>query len=394
MAPAARDSETGGRSIGALGPITLHSALQSLAENTGGLFMTAFLVRQGVSQPLALAAFAGLVLSRFAMRAAVLPLALRFGLRAVLLLGMAVRALGYVLLGMVTRPDGWMLAYVLAMGLGSVLYWTAWHGYNASIAQGGSRGRQVSLQQAATAGVAIVAPVIGGLIHDHLGALTGFVLIAAIQLLAGWPLLRAPDAHVAADVRVDRAMIGFARPLYLAEGIHSGAVNIVWNLALFVSLGERFGAFGGTMALASACAAAASLLIGHRIDAGRGRATVPLAYGCAGLAVMAKAIAWQTPWAAVAATALGAVVTPITQVALLAPLYAMARRSACPLRFAMATEAGWDLGCASVCLIAAAALALGATYAWPILMGLAGVMTVTIMLARWYARPEAQEQPA
>ncbi|WP_369674626.1 hypothetical protein, partial [Enterococcus faecium] len=96
-----------------------------------------------------------------------------------------------------------------------------------SIAQGGSRGRQVSLQQAATAGVAIVAPVIGGLIHDHLGALTGFVLIAAIQLLAGWPLLRAPDAHVAADVRVDRAMIGFARPLYLAEGIHSGAVNIV-----------------------------------------------------------------------------------------------------------------------------------------------------------------------
>ncbi|MGG2357481.1 hypothetical protein, partial [Salmonella enterica] len=77
-------------------------------------------------------------------------------------------------------------------------------------------------------------------------------------------LLRAPDAHVAADVRVDRAMIGFARPLYLAEGIHSGAVNIVWNLALFVSLGERFGAFGGTMALASACAAAASLLIGHR----------------------------------------------------------------------------------------------------------------------------------
>ncbi len=38
--------------------ITVHSALQSFAENTGGLFMTAFLVAQGVSQPLALAAFA------------------------------------------------------------------------------------------------------------------------------------------------------------------------------------------------------------------------------------------------------------------------------------------------------------------------------------------------
>jgi MFS family permease len=367
--------------------ITVHSALQSFAENTGGLFMTAFLVAQGVSQPLALAAFAALVMTRFAMRAIVLPLAVGRGLKRVVVLGIVIRAAGYVLLGFVTRADGWMLAYVLAMGLGSVLYWTAWHAYNAAIAQGATRGRQVSLQQAATAGVAIVAPVIGGLIHDRMGPVAGFALIAAIQLGAAWPLLRAPDVRVAAQATVDRALIRFARPLYCAEGLHSGAVNVVWNLALFVSLGERFGAFGGTLALSGACAAGASLLVGRRIDAGQGRAMVPLAYGCAGLAVLAKAIAWRHPVAAVAATALGAVVTPITQVALLAPLYAMARRSACPLRFAMATEAGWDLGCALACMLAAGALALGTSYTWPILAGLAGVATVTVMLARWYARP-------
>ncbi len=367
--------------------ITVHSALQSFAENTGGLFMTAFLVAQGVSQPLALAAFAALVMTRFAMRAIVLPLAVGRGLKRVVVLGIVIRAAGYVLLGFVTRADGWMLAYVLAMGLGSVLYWTAWHAYNAAIAQGATRGRQVSLQQAATAGVAIVAPVIGGLIHDRMGPVAGFALIAAIQLAAAWPLLRAPDVRVAAQATVDRALIRFARPLYCAEGLHSGAVNVVWNLALFVSLGERFGAFGGTLALSGACAAGASLLVGRRIDAGQGRAMVPLAYGCAGLAVLAKAIAWRHPVAAVAATALGAVVTPITQVALLAPLYAMARRSACPLRFAMATEAGWDLGCALACMLAAGALALGTSYTWPILAGLAGVATVTVMLARWYARP-------
>lgn len=367
--------------------ITVHSALQSFAENTGGLFMTAFLVAQGVSQPLALAAFAALVMTRFAMRAIVLPLAVGRGLKCVVVLGIVIRAAGYVLLGFVTRADGWMLAYVLAMGLGSVLYWTAWHAYNAAIAQGATRGRQVSLQQAATAGVAIVAPVIGGLIHDRMGPVAGFALIAAIQLGAAWPLLRAPDVRVAAQATVDRALIRFARPLYCAEGLHSGAVNVVWNLALFVSLGERFGAFGGTLALSGACAAGASLLVGRRIDAGQGRAMVPLAYGCAGLAVLAKAIAWRHPVAAVAATALGAVVTPITQVALLAPLYAMARRSACPLRFAMATEAGWDLGCALACMLAAGALALGTSYTWPILAGLAGVATVTVMLARWYTRP-------
>ena len=369
-----------------LGPITLHSALQSFAENTGGLFMTAFLVAQGVSQPLALASFAGLVMTRYAMRALILPLAIARGLKTVILIGIAVRAAGYVLLGFVTRADGWMLAYVLAMGLGSVLYWTAWHGYNAAIAQGASRGRQVSLQQAATAGVAIVAPVIGGLIHDHMGPVAGFALIAAIQLAAAWPLLAAPDVRVAADVQMDPAMIRFARPLYCAEGLHSGAVNVVWNLALFVSLGERFGAFGGTLALSGACAAGASLLVGRRIDAGQGRIMVPLAYGCAGLAVLVKVVSWHHPYAAIGATALGALVTPITQVALLAPLYTMARQSACPLRFAMATEAGWDLGCALACMLAAGALALGVSYSWPILSGLVGVATVTLMLAHWYAK--------
>lgn len=370
-----------------LGPVTIHSALQAFAENTGGLFMTAFLVKQGVSQPLALAAFAALVMTRYAMRPVILPLAIGLGLRAVVLIGIAIRSLGYILLGFVTRADGWMLGYVLAMGLGSVLYWTAWHAYNAAIADHATRGQQVSLQQAASAGVAIVAPVLGGLIHDRMGAVAGFALIAAIQLAAAWPLRLAPDVRVAAATKVDRAVIRFAQPLYCAEGLHSGAVNVVWNLALFVSLGERFGAFGGTMALSGACAAGASLLIGRRIDAGQGRAMVPLAYGCAGVAVVIKAIAWRHPIAAIAATALGALVSPITQVALLAPLYVMARRSACPLRFAMATEAGWDLGCALACMLAAGVLALGASYAWPILSGLVGVATVTLMLARWYARP-------
>lgn len=369
-----------------LAAITLHSAWQSFAENTGGLFMTAFLVRQGVSQPLALVAFAALVMTRFVMRAAVLPLALRHGLKRVLVIGIVFRAAGYALLGAVHTVDLWMLAYVLTMGFGSVLYWTAWHGYNAAIAEGGSRGRQVSLQQAATAVVAIVAPILGGLIHDTMGGPAGFALIAAIQLGAVWPLLSAPDAHVSATATADPKVLGLARPLYAAEGLHSGAVNVVWNLALFVSLGERFGAFGGAMALAGASAAGASLIIGHRIDAGHGRTMVPIAYGCAGLAVLAKAASWHHPLAAIAATALGALVTPITQVTLLPPLYAMARQSACPLRFAMATEAGWDLGCTTAVLIAATCLALGASFTGPILAGLGGVAMVTLMLARWYAR--------
>jgi tetrahydromethanopterin S-methyltransferase subunit E len=70
---------------------------------------------------------------------------------------------------------------------------------------------------------------------------------------------------------------------------------------------------------------------------------------------------------------------------MLAPLYAMARRSACVLRFNMATEGGWDLGCSAACLVAAAVLSAGASFRLPILLALVAVVTIAAMLRRWYA---------
>lgn len=52
----------------------------------------------------------------------------------------------------------------------------------------------------------------------------------------------------------------------------------------------------------------------------------------------------------------------------------------------MATEGGWDLGCASACLISAALLASGASFRLPILIGLAAIAAMASMLDRWYAR--------
>ena len=69
-----------------------HSALQSIVEGAGGLFVVGFFVKHGLSYPLALASFAAVLLSRYALRGIILPLALRIGLRDVLLLGVAVRA--------------------------------------------------------------------------------------------------------------------------------------------------------------------------------------------------------------------------------------------------------------------------------------------------------------
>ncbi|OYZ27629.1 MAG: MFS transporter, partial [Novosphingobium sp. 16-62-11] len=82
--------------------IYAHAGLQSFVEASGGLFVVGFLVKQGLTPAFALASFALVLLSRFALRAAVLPLAHAYGLRSVLLLGVLIRAASYIMLPFVS----------------------------------------------------------------------------------------------------------------------------------------------------------------------------------------------------------------------------------------------------------------------------------------------------
>lgn len=367
--------------------IYAHTALQSFVEASGGLFVVGFLVRQGLSPALALASFALILLSRFALRAAVLPIAHAHGLRTVLLLGVAIRAVSYVMLPFVGGIGAMLVAWILVSGLGSVLYWTGYHAYVSAAQDNAAMGRQVSIQQATTATVGIVAPVAGGLLIEGAGPFASFAIIAAIQLLAGLPFLGAPNPEIAPGSRADPDIVRFGRRLYFAEGLQAGCGVVVWNLALFVTLGQSFESFGGALALAGLGAAAGSLIIGRLIDGGRGTQSLALAYGLGATVTLIKAMAWASPLPALVATALGALVTPMLATAMLSPLYAMAQRSQCTLRFNMATEGGWDLGCSAAALVAAAILGMGHGYTAPILLGLAALGAISWGLVQWYRQP-------
>lgn len=367
--------------------IYAHTALQSFVEASGGLFVVGFLVRQGLSPALALASFALILLSRFALRAAVLPIAHAHGLRTVLLLGVAIRAVSYVMLPFVGGIGAMLVAWILVSGLGSVLYWTGYHAYVSAAQDNAAMGRQVSIQQATTATVGIVAPVAGGFLIEGAGPFASFAIIAVIQLLAGLPFLGAPNPEIAPGSRADPDIVRFGRRLYFAEGLQAGCGVVVWNLALFVTLGQSFESFGGALALAGLGAAAGSLIIGRLIDGGRGTQSLALAYGLGATVTLIKAMAWASPLPALVATALGALVTPMLATAMLSPLYAMAQRSQCTLRFNMATEGGWDLGCSAAALVAAAILSMGHGYTAPILLGLAALGAISWGLVQWYRQP-------
>ncbi|GEO00398.1 hypothetical protein NSE01_22300 [Novosphingobium sediminis] len=369
--------------------VYLHSGLQSFVEASGGIFIAGFLVSRGFSYPAALASFAMIVLSRFVLRPLVLPLALRWGLLGTLLTGVAIRAVSFALLPFVTGVGPLLALFLGVSGIGGVLYWTSWHAVMPSLMETGKGGQQVSIQQATSAVVGIVAPAVGGVLLAVAGPVPAFLAIAALQLATALPLIGAPNPSVDPNAQLDRAVAAHARRLYLGEGFHSGCSVMIWNLALFASLGEHFDAFGGAIAAAGVAAAIGSLVVGRLIDTGRPRHSLAVAYGAAAFALVLKGAAFAHPVLAVVATALGALVVPMTATAMLAPLYAMARQSPCVLRFSMATEGGWDLGCASACLISAALLASGASFRLPILLGLAAIAAMASMLNTWYARQPA-----
>ncbi|HQS97189.1 MAG: MFS transporter [Novosphingobium sp. 17-62-19] len=367
--------------------IYAHAGLQSFVEASGGLFVVGFLVKQGLTPAFALASFALVLLSRFALRAAVLPLAHAYGLRSVLLLGVLIRAASYIMLPFVSGLGPTLVAHILVSGLGSVLYWTGYHAYVSAAGDNAAMGRQVSIQQATVATVGIVAPAAGGFLLGWAGPMAGFAIIAAIQLLAGLPLLGAANPAINPKSRADPEIVRFGRRIYFAEGLQSGCAVVVWNLALFVTLGQSFENFGGALALAGLGAAAGSLLIGKLIDGGRPQHSLTLAYGLGAIVIGIKALAWAHPLPALVATALGALVAPMLATAMLSPLYAMAQRSRCTLRFNMATEGGWDLGCSTAALVAATILHFGFGYTLPILLALGAIGAIWWGLARWYRQP-------
>ncbi|KPF89398.1 hypothetical protein [Novosphingobium sp. AAP93] len=366
--------------------VYLHSGLQSFVEASGGIFIAGFLVSRGFTYPAALASFAMIVLSRFVLRPLVLPLALRWGLLGTLLTGVAIRAVSFALLPFVTGVGALLALFLGVSGVGGVLYWTSWHAVMPSLMETGKGGRQVSIQQATSAVVGIIAHAVGGLLLALAGPVPAFLTIAALQLATALPLIGAPNPSVEPEAALDPAVKAHARRLYLGEGFHSGCSVMIWNLALFASLGEHFDAFGGAIAAAGVAAAVGSLVVGRLIDTGRPRHSLAIAYGAAAFALILKGAAFAHPVLAVVATALGALVVPMTATAMLAPLYAMARQSPCVLRFSMATEGGWDLGCASACLVSAALLAAGFSFRLPILLGLAAIAAMASMLDRWYGR--------
>lgn len=370
----------------AISRVNTHYALQAFAQAAGGIFVLAYLLKAGISVPMTLLFQAGILAGRFALRPLVLPFAIRFGVKPLLMTGALLAAAEYPLLALVKGPGPLLLALCALSALSYLLYWLNFHAYFAALGEAEDRGAQIAWREAIVAGVGIVAPVLGGWGLTHAGALPTFIGVGLVQALAVVPLIGAPEVPVARTAPPGWSPARLALGLMVGDGLFAATYYFVWLAALFLALRESFAAFGGAAALAAVVGAFSGLALGRHVDLGHGRRSALIAYGVAALVVIARASSLDTPWLAVLANAAGALLAAIVTPVLMTPVYNLAKASPCVFRFHSATEGAWDVGCFLGLVLAAGMAAAGLPLSGPILLALAAALMLVVQLWRYYGR--------
>lgn len=365
--------------------LNLHYGIHSIALTGGGAFFSAYLLRAGVSVPLVLVSLASIFLGRLLIRPAVVPLAVRFGVRALVIAGTCMSAMQYPLLAFVHGVGPALFVLCAVSSAGDTLYWSTYHAYFAALGEGEYRGHHVGAREAIAATVGVVSPLLTGFALVRFGPFVAFGVTGFVLLVGALPLFATPDVRVKPQVPgAFRASLSGIK-LFLCDGWIVGTGYFVWQIALFVSLDENFLHFGGALALAALVGAVAGMFLGRTIDSGHGTRMTAFALGSFACLIVLRAAAIREPLLAVAANALASVGSCLYAPTLMTAVYNQAQCAPCTLRFHVATEGGWDVGCASGLLIAALLFSLGTPFPPVLLLPLLGLAAAFVQLRRYYA---------
>lgn len=364
--------------------LNLHYAIHALALSGSGMFIAAFLLKAGVSAPLVMLALAAILMGRFCIRPFVIPLARRTGLKPLVIAGTLIASLQYPLLAEVHGLSWPLLGLCVISSLGDTLYWTTYHAYFASLGDAEERGHQISAREAAATIGGIIAPLATGWALMTVGPQIAFGVTALALAASALPLLATPNVAVAPEAEFSLKQAMPAVLLMACDSWSWAGYGLVWQMALFLTLRQDFAAFGGAMALAALAGAVSGLIVGRLIDFGHGGRVVWFSAGGLALITGLRAAGFGHPALAVVANAAGAVAFAIHTPTVMTAIYNLAKASACPLRFHVATEAGFDLSGTVAYLIAGAMIWAGAPLWAGISLAFLSIAAVFVILRRYY----------
>lgn len=365
--------------------LSLNYGFYSIALSGGWAFVTVFLLKSGVPVPGVFGAIALIVAGRFAVRPLVVVLAPRYGLKPLLMFGTLFSGVQYLLIPGIHEIGLMLLAFCAAAAIGDAFYWTSFHAAFATTGDAEHRGHQISAREAFASGSAIAGPLLAGWALTHFGPQFSFGAAAAVHLLAALPLIRLPVMQVAREVDGGFRAARQAVLLFAADGWIAAGYTFVWQIALFLSLGESYAAYGGVLAAAAVAGAIGGLILGRHIDGGHGGKAVWITFAVLTAVILFRASVTHDPALAVVANAVGALAGCLYVPTLMTAVYNRAKGSPCPLRFHAAAEGGWDIGCFAGCIAAAILTGAGAPLSNGILISLFGVALSLVLLRRHYA---------
>ena len=352
--------------------IYAHFALQSFASYGGEAFAFVYLLKAGISPPVVLFSIGCLFGSRLVFRNAVLPLAKRFGLRNTLVFGILLEATTYPILAQIVSADWTLVAYLTLWAISSSIYWTTYHAYVSLIGDNEHRGKQSSGLEFTGMLVGIIAPAVTGGLLTYFSPTVAFGVVGVAMAASAIPLLRAPNLLIKKVATVPRETRIMAMKIMFADGLRAGSFHFTWLIALFITLGQSYAGFGGALSLAGIIGALMGLFTGKMVDLGNGKRALQYAFSLLVIAVLARAFGFSMVWSAILANAVAVMVWPIYATATNSRIYNLAKQSACPLRYHVVAEGGWDLGTAVSCFASAALIYFGFSFFWPLLVALFG----------------------
>jgi MFS transporter, DHA1 family, inner membrane transport protein len=368
--------------------IYLHSALMGLSEYSGEAFVLVFLLKSGIVLPFVFLSSAAVVLMRLLFRQVVPPFAQRFGIRRTLIVGIAIEALAMVPIGFVHDVGPMLACFITLTALGGAFYWACFHATSAKLGDAEARGAQVSVVQMIYAMSNIAGPLMGGFLQTATGPIFAFLVAGVIRLLSAWPLLATPDIRIDTSAKIDSKSKRFAAQIYFFDGFGNACVGNAFRLALFITLGESFQAFGSALAGAAMLGAVMGLGIGRLFDLGHHKWSTSIGMCAVALFIIVAAFGYGHAVTAVTALALGAMAGPLYASAYNARVYNLSNASGDALRFQIWGEGGWDMGCALGSCLAALLIFQGFSFAWPIAIGLVGTAGVWFTLHQSYQKAD------
>ena len=361
-----------------------HAALQAFASYGGEAFAFVYLLKAGIPAPVVLLAIGGMFGIRILFRRLVLPLVRLVGLRRALIFAILAEAATYPVLSQIEGVGPLLLTYLFLWSVSSSLYWTTYHAYVALLGDNHLRGAQTSAVEFIGIAMGIVAPAVTGALLTLVSPLVAFGVVGVAMALSAVPVLLGPDPVVAREAEMPRETRRQARLLMFTDGLRSGSFHFTWLIALFLTLGSNFAAFGGAMSLAGLGGALAGLFLGRSIDLGNGLTAARIGFAAIAVAAIARTIGYPVPTLAIAANVLAAAAWPLYATAFNSRVYILARESACPLRFHVVAEGGWDMGTCLACLVAAAMIWAGFSYHLPLALGVLACGFGYLVVARTF----------